>query len=273
MPIEKESRVAAAIRKRLYKQAAADISGTRVGTLNRFFRACEDILTGEALKWATSAPVGADPKAFRSRKLTPTTIDKYVKVRFAIDERDRIEAETSGEMSIPSGWKGPRRETIASDRDMMDYISERMKTSAPPSAGDPVRLVHRIIDGIENSADQSALRQAMEELHVERAKHVEAKLRLDLVLHVFRTLSGFSFDDVVKDGKIDPTGPLSPGMSAGDRQLMMTLMTRLLDNSFLGQFGLVNRRGRIKMADGDGTDLIFPEELSLLTSLAGVSTD
>jgi hypothetical protein len=131
-------------------------------------------------------------------------------------------------------------------------------------------VVHKIIDDIKNPADQSALRQAMEDRYVAESKLNEAQGRLDMVLHAFRQLTGFDYDQVAnKKGKIDPDGPLagSGGLRPADRQVFTLLAQRFCDNGFLGKFDLVNRNGRVKMVGGDGSHLIFPEELALMQKL------
>lgn len=47
-------------------------------------------------------------------------------------------------------------------------------------------------------------------------------------------------------------------------------MRRLRDNDELEEFDLVYRSGRVKMSQGAGLDLIYPEEMRLIERLAGL---
>jgi hypothetical protein len=165
-------------------------------------------------------------------------------------------------------WTGPVATTIRSDKDLMAYLKLRDVESKRP--GRPKRPTPRsrradeIIDRIDNIHDQALLREVL-------AKAREAKRQLDIMVSALRKHPEIDVD-ALREGQYSPRkidGPLAQSaISADDTKLIRKLAARLQDNAELDVFDLIYSGGRVKTEAGD--DLVYPEEMRLLTRLAGL---
>lgn len=254
---DKESVEAKRIRARLFRDAEGDVTGLRQRTLQRFFQACDDIVTGEAFRMASRVPGVFDPKPFRARKLTATCVGKYIQMRAALC---RAESKIS-----KNEWTGPVRETIAGDRDLRDYIAAR-NYGLEQLANAKVPLdIEIVIDRVTDPGDRRMLRAMMNELSEVKDKARRFKVRNDMLLHQFKLLTGVDFTDFV-DGKAGPA-PFAVHKAGGNGAILKRLLERITDNLFLEPFGLTFRNNRVKAYLGDESDLIYPEEMDALKSI------
>lgn len=229
----------------------------RVGTLTRLVEACDEILSGGAYKRAKSAR--QDPEIFNPNfvKLNSRVIEQYVRFRSRLDG--------SG-----SEWTGPVATTIRGDRDLMTYLKLRdaeSKRPGKPKRPTPLsRRADEIIDRIDSIHDQALLREVL-------AKAREAKRQLDVMVAALRKHPEIDVD-ALREGRYTPRklyGPQAQStVTEDDTKLIRKLVTRLRDNAELEEFDLVYRSGRVKMSQGSGLDLVYPEEMRLIERLAGL---
>ncbi|MGB3390930.1 MAG: hypothetical protein WBA88_23445 [Pseudaminobacter sp.] len=254
---ESEAATADTLMDRLQADAKRASDLRRVGTLIRLVEACDEILSGGASKLAKSAR--QDPEIFNPNfvKLNSRVIEQYVRFRSRLDG--------SG-----SEWSGPVATTIRGDRDLMTYLKLRDAESKRPGRPKrPTPLSRRaddIIDRIDSIHDQALLREVL-------AKGREAKRQLDIMVAALRKHPEIDVE-ALREGRYMPRkvdGPQAQSaVSADDTKLIRKLATRLRNNDELEEFDLVHRSGRVKMSQGAGLDLIYPEEMRLIERLAGL---
>jgi len=259
MTVPNESLTAEAVMNRLLSEAERVGDPRRLGTLSRLVEACDELLSGEAYRRAKGAQ--RDPEFFNPNflRLNSNTIHQYVRLRAYLDG-----AETT--------WTGPVATTIRGENDLTTYVRLREAEAKRPGkvrAKRPrARKLEEIVGSIQSITDQAVLRQAL----VDGRKY---KRELDIVLATLRRLPDFDVD-ALKEGKILTSRPYDVGESIiapEDAKTLRKLLVRFRDNTELAEFGLVYRSGRLKMDMPPGTDLVLPEEMSLLARLAGVGLD
>lgn len=226
----------------------------RLGTLSRLVEACDDLLSGEAYRRAKEAR--RDPEFFNPNflRLNSNTVHQYVRLRAHLDGGGTI-------------WTGPVATTIRAEKDLMAYLKlreqEAKRPGNPRPRGPRSRKLDQIVNGLQSITDQAVLRQAF-------ADGRQWKRELDILLSTLRRLPNIDVD-ALKEGKTvsQPAGVPAP-IAPEDSKTLRKLMMRLRDSQGLSEFGLVFRSGRVKMDFAPGTDLILPEEISLLARLAGI---
>jgi hypothetical protein len=242
--------------QRLRADAALLGDPRRMGTLERLEQACSDLLSGAAMRLAEAH--GRDGGRFRMsvRRLNPQAIEDYVRLRQQIEGR--------------SYWSGPVSVTIRSDPDLKAYVKERAREAfgdrRPPKPNSSRRRIDEIVDRIPSLDDQSRLRVALEDGR-------QCKRELDLLREAVRKLPAVDPDILLKPGGAESDVTIHAPLSGAERELVKTLLGRIRNNSYLFEMGLVFRNGRLKMDGPPGKDLVLPEELRLLCSLAGLSSD
>lgn len=252
-----ESADARRIREKLNRNAEGDSTGLRKLTLERFFRACDDIMSGEAYRMALSLHGSVDPKPFRGRKLNATSVGRYVRMR---SDMCRSEGKLKNE------WTGPVRETIAGDADLRAYIDARNVAREQIASTKTPEDIQTVLDRVVDPGDRRTLRAKVNELWELKDQVKRLKSRNDMLVYQFKQLAGVDFQDFV-DGKTGPA-PFAVHSANGHEANVRNLLKRLTDNLFLTTFGLVYRNNRIKMEYGDEADLIYPEEIEALRAMA-----
>lgn len=251
-----DSLTAEALMNRLVSEAERIGDARRLGTLSRLVEACDELLSGEAYRRAKAAR--RDPEFFNPNflRLNSNTVHQYVRLRAHLE---------GGRTS----WTGPVATTIRAEKDLMAYLKLREQEAKRPgiarSRGPRSRKADEIVNGLQSITDQAVLRQAL-------ADGRQWKKELDIVLSTLRRLPDFDID-ALKEGKVLAPGPTAGGSAAlapEDAKTLRKLLARLRDNDGLSDFGLVFRNGRVKMDFAPGSDLVLPEEMSLLAKLADV---
>lgn len=244
---------------RLISEAKRIGDGRRLGTLSRLVEACDDILSGEAYRMAKGAKV--DPEFFNPNfvRLNSNAVHQYVRLRARL--------EGGG-----TSWTGPVATTIRAEKDLMAYLKLREqgvnRPGRPRSRRRRSQKLEEIVDGLQSITEQAILRQAL-------ADGRRWKRELDIVLSTLRRLPEVDID-ALREGKILSGFPPADGaatLSPEDSATLRKLLARLKDNDGLSEFGLVFRNGRLKMDSAPGTDLLLPEEFSLLRRLSGTEFD
>ena len=250
-----DSITAESVMERLVLEAQRIGDARRLGTLSRLVEACDNLLSGEAYRQAKGAKV--DPEFFNPNflKLNSNTVNQYVRLRARL--------EGSG-----TSWTGPVATTIRAERDLMAYLKlrehEAKRPGRPGSRRRRSRKLEEIVDGIDSITDQAVLRQAL-------ADGRQWKRELDILVSTLRRLPEIDID-ALREGRIVSSGSAAEGSAALAPEYMAMLrklLSRLKDNHGLSEFGLVFRSGRLKMEYAPGTDLVLPEEISLLERLSG----
>lgn len=249
------AKASATIMARLKGEAKANGSERRLGTLARLEEACDDIVSGRALDLAREH--GWDKAYFmQHRRLVARSVHEYVLMRRYIAPK--------------SVWNGPTKDTIAHDKNLSAYLSardtEREVARRPSRRGTKSRAIDDIIAEKLDFNDQAAVRAALEGGRL-------AKRQFDTLAAFFHKLAGvdlrqldaFSFEDVARS--------IRGQIGGDDRQVLSKLVERLQNNTVLVEMGLVFRNGRVKMDYAPGTDLVRPEELTVLVRLAGPDPD
>jgi hypothetical protein len=259
MPKFPETAAALLIKERLYQEA----DGSRKETLNRFFEATDDIASGGAYQMAQQYEETfpqIDAKRFRvNGKVPADAIDKYTRMR------ELIEGEGSK-------WTGPRGEYVRGDQDLRTYLKERFPDNKQSRPGKIDRNVEAIINNIRDPADQSLLRQHMEEGLKAKERSRKAVSERNIAAEVFRNLTGLDYDEVSAKPNFDPKKSTNAGVAGEDRKTLQALFRRLTDNEFLQEFELEHKKGRVAQDSRPFSDLIFPEELQLIGKLCGLSS-
>lgn len=259
MSVSEDLVTADTLMDRLRSEAERIGDARRLGTLSRLVEACDDLLSGEAYRKAKAAR--RDPEFFNPNflRLNSNTVHQYVRLRGHVDG--------SG-----TSWTGPVATTIRAEKDLMAYLKlreqETKRPGNPRSRRPRSRKLDEIVNGLQSITDQAALRQAL-------ADGRQWKRELDILLATLRRLPAIDID-ALREGKIVSPSPAAgaPGLLAPeDSKTLRKLLARLKDNKGLSDFGLIFRSGRVKMDLAPGTDLVLPEELSLLARLAGVDAD
>lgn len=105
--MRKDGAMSTEIIKTLRQQARDNGSETRLRTLDRLEKACDDIVSGQALESARKH--GWDVSYFMPhRRLVPNSVDQYRKMRKYADPK--------------SDWTGPTKDTIAHDEGLKGYV-------------------------------------------------------------------------------------------------------------------------------------------------------
>lgn len=259
MTASDDTLTAEALMKRLVSEAERIGDARRLGTLSRLVEACDELLTGEAYRRAKAAR--REPEFFNPNflRLNSNTVHQYVRLRAHLDGGG-------------TSWTGPVATTIRAEKDLMAYLKLREQEAKRPGAARSrrprSRKLDEIVDGLQSITDQAVLRQAL-------ADGRQWKRELDILLATLRLLPDFDVD-AFREGKV-----LAPGGAEGgrvaiapeDAKTLRKLLARLRDNDALSDFGLVFRSGRVKMDFAPGTDLVLPEEVSLLERLSGIGPE
>lgn len=254
--VDEEALTADMLMGRLKRQAESAQDSRRTGTLSRLVEACDDLLSGEAYKRAKAAR--RDPEVFNPNflRLSSNIVASYIRLRGHL--------EGSG-----TSWTGPVAVTMRSDKDLMAYLKLREVEAKRPgrarSRGPRSRKLEEIVDGLQSITDQAVLRQALADAR-------QWKRELDILLAALRRLPGIDID-ALREGRATAPSSGSGGaatLAPDDIKTLRGLLGRLRDNNRLPEFGLVFRKGRVKMDFAPDTDLILPEEMSLLARLASI---
>jgi hypothetical protein len=237
----------------LLAEAYAAGDPRRLETLERLRIACDDLLSGKAAEMAKA--LGEDPQIFRmtGRKLTPTMVHRYVKLR-----------QRMGDQAY---WTGPVEATIAGHERMRSYVKDRSLEAGlqtiKPRRGARQRELEEIVSSIKPMNDQTRIRAALEEgrLH---------KTELDLLRAALRKIP--EIDEALITGKKpgrDAT-VIHPPLGREERSVLQTLIARITDNGYIREAGLVFEKGRLRMSYPPGKDILLPEEVRVLRMLAGM---
>jgi len=247
-PLESEG-----ILQALVLEAENNGSKSRLGTLSRLKEACDDVLSGEALKLARELGWRKD-WFMPNRPLVVRSVHEYRKMRHNRSPRTE-----------PTG---PTLDTIAHDHGLSSYVKarerERMAVNRPPRPRSGTRA--------RRSDDIIAEKLDFNEQGIVRAELIDgrlAKLKYDTLAAFFHRLSGvdigkresFSFEDVASS--------IRGQISTDDRDALARLAVRLHDNELLVAMGLINEVGRIRTDYGDAV-LVKSDELRVLVRLAGL---
>lgn len=226
----------------------------RLGTLERLRTACDDILSGEALKLAKRLDPGrAVQFGGRPLRLHPALVEAYVRLRHK-------------EAPEPATWTGPTAGFIRQDEGLRGYVSarraEEMVSRGPQRPRSRKARFERSLESL-SFEDQMAIRERIEE-------GLESKRKLDLLRASLRTMPAIDVDALVDGAGSAGAAPApSPAMDAADRVRLRQLLARLRDAVEMREFGLVYASGRLMMADPPETELIRKREFELLLTLAG----
>lgn len=231
-------------------------SAVRLGTLVRIETACDDIASGDAIKFAQRAKMDALPFKSTPPRINSLTVDHYVKVRRRID----------GAVD----WPGPTASTIRSDTDLMNYLAARqaeIRGPIRPRKRSPrARRIVDILSDIKTMEDRAIIMEALEDGYAATTRYQIAKAMV-------RELAGVNLDDMLKKSegspnqypsRIEVSGPL-PTKS---RQTIKRLLARFYDDQWTKRFGLVFDGKRVKLAFPPGSTLIEMEEIEVLNDLA-----
>lgn len=226
-----------------------------VATLARVVEACDEILSGAAVRRAKAAK--EDWRIFDPDfvKLTPRVIGLYVRLRARLDK-----GQTT--------WTGPHPTTIRGWQELAEYVrlraAEAHRPGRPKRPAPSSRKADEIVDGIENLHDRAQLREAV-------AKGREAKRQLDIMTEALRKYPEIDIE-ALREGRSFATKVQGPqaqsAIGPSDVKLIRRLVSRLQDCDGLDEFDLIYRGGRVKREGG--LDLVPPEEMRLLERLAGL---
>lgn len=231
----------------------AEDNASRQGTLSRLREACDDVLSGHALKLARQCGWRKD-WFVPNRALVYRSVHEYRKMRQFVSPRTEP--------------PGPTLDTIAHDPGLSSYVKARERERAGqarpsrPKSGTRARRSDDIIAEKLDFNEQAIVRT---ELVAGRL----AQRKFDTLAAFFHRLAGvdlgkretFSFEDVARS--------IRGQLSGDDREPIERLVARLHDNELLVGMGLINDGGRILTDYGDLV-LVKPDELRVLVRLAGL---
>lgn len=248
----------AAIMARLVEEARRTPKpDVRLSSLERLRRSCDDILSGEAAKFARRVDPGAVQRfSHPPLRLYPALVEAYVRLR-------------NREAPEPRTWSGPTASFIRQDEGMRSYIQARLAEEIVARGGQRPRTRKTSIDHSLSQLsfeDQMVVREKIEE-------GLEAKRKLDLLRASLRSMPAIDVDALI-------TGVMSSNsmatnnsqtLDASDRVRLRQLLARLRDPDEMLEFGLVFIDGRLMMAAAPETELVRRHEFDLLFALAGDS--
>lgn len=238
---------------------AAEISKRgqkRLETLHRLQTACDDIASGQAVKYAEKAGEDTTPFRILPRRIHATVVGKYINLRrrLAREKGDKL-------------WPGPHESTLRADKDLMLYLAARQAEVNGSSGRQKPRTprsqaLNEIILAIPDPQHRLQIILAIEEGR-------EARRKLQLASAAVSKLWAIDIDAVI-------AGNANPRVSAGrnsdltdaDQLALHRLVSKLTNNTHLADFNMTCDGQRIKMRGGTGAALISRDELTLLRSLA-----
>lgn len=236
--------------QRLYHEAQGELQAgnkqadARLETLTRLKVLCDDILSGNAIMLAQKGQHDRVP--FRAKKVNEKAVFAYNRMR---------------------GWKGPHPVTIRKSDGYRTYVNARENEVDRPKPTKPRTEAGREVDkAVDQIADMEARDTVRRELELGR----KAKAELNNMLHLITLIPGLDLDALKENRrKGEALEFISVGIDEPRRKILLKMLVRLTDNDgFLKEFDLIFRSGRIKIGYGTGRDLIFPEEISVLSYLA-----
>lgn len=199
---------------------AMDRPEIRLRTLNRLTQACEDIASGRAAN-IVKAAYGKDFGLGLNPKITPSSIDRYVRARRAKDD----------------SWSGPTRAFIHNDPGILSFVKacedERQKPLLPRRPSPPRRRLEEAIETIPSADDRQFVR-----LEVERLR--KTRNELELLRKGLRKIAPIDIDKILEGGVADALGNNGPLI-----EILAPLVARFLDEEEMSRIGLVLVNGRL----------------------------
>lgn len=234
--------------------AAYDRSLSPLATLARLVEACDAIASGEAAALAQSLGMETDRLRLGRTPLNSRTVDAYVRLRQADDQKNRR----------PSEWTGPRDATLRRPGDLRRYLEARRDALASkprPSAGSRARRLEEIVGSLPSPETRQDMRFALEQGYT--AQRELALLRKALETNFpgvnLANLSGQKGQPDERNAQWE--------LSQEVRRALAQLLRKLQDESHLRHFGLTCDGHRLKLSHPPGTQFIEKPEFQALMSL------
>lgn len=219
----------------------------REATIDRLVQACDDIASGRGAQIVKVA-YGKDFGLGLNPKITPSSIDRYIKARRVKDE----------------SWSGPTRAFIQNDEGLLSFVrareDERQKPSLPRRASPSRRRLEESIETIPNADDRQFVR-----LEVERLRRLRNEL--EILKTGLRKISPLDIDEIL-DGRVS----ILRETADGPTEILAPLVERLHDEEEMSRIGLLMLDGRLACRTTHQT-LVKKKELEALKKVAGKTVE
>jgi len=191
--------------------------------------------------------------------INPTNIEKFVKARQRLGD---------------ARWTGPTRTFIVGDLGLSAYVrareDERLKPDRPHRPTKKYKIIEDAIASIREVELQQLLRHEIENGRAAARKFAALTATL-------RDIPGVSLDEIL--GSLDgnalasrkriATTSVTGELGHTDREIVASLLSRLLDAEEMRRAGLELDGNRLRIAFAPRTTIVRPDEMSVLKRLAG----
>lgn len=238
------SRASDEIRTRLYREAKGMARPEiRQATIDRLAQACDEIASGRGAR-TVKAAYGKDFGLGLNPKITPSSIDRYIKARRIKDR----------------SWSGPTRAFLQNDEGLLNYVrareDERQKPSLPRRASPSRRRLEEALETIPNADDRQFVR-----LEVERFRRLRNEL--EILKTGLRKMAPIDIDAI-----LEGRAGIVQGRESGSAEVLAPLVDRLHDEEDMSRIGLAMVGGRLACRTTRQT-LVKKKEMEVLKSMVG----
>lgn len=233
--------------------SAYDRTISPLASLARLVEACDAVENGEAA--ALARELGQEERRLRPGRtpLNSQTVDAYIRLRSARDQRDRRTSE----------WIGPRDATLRRPGLLKKYLDARREAAGANQRSiqsSRARRAEELIAALPTAEDRQEMRFLLE-------KGLIAQRELALLKKAIETnFPAVKLGSLLGRPSPDQTPHETFVLSDDERRALALLRNKLQDNEQLRHFGMVTDGHRLKVIHG-GAHFLSKNELSTLMDL------